>query len=142
MRGKFRMIAGLERSARVASAIALLLLAVASATLAQDVAMSVRLTSTLNVAGAPVGQSVTAEVLSPETFKGDAIKGKVTRATVAHGKATVEFQFEYLRHNNYDYKISAKIISVENSNGDKNKDEQGHALQAATVADKGPKDRK
>ena len=104
--------------------------------------MSVRLTSTLNISGAPVGQAVTGEVLTPDTFKGDAIKGKVTEATVAHGKATVEFQFEYIRHNNYDYKISAKIVSVQNSSGDKSKDEQGHPLQATTVATKGPKQRK
>jgi OmpA-OmpF porin, OOP family len=142
MHRKFQMMAGLKRSARMASALLLLALAIALDTSAQDVPMSVRLTSTLNVAGAPVGQSVTGEVLSPETFKGDAIKGKITLATVAHGKATVEFQFEYLRHNNYDYKISAKIVSLENSNGDKSKDEQGHALQATTVAGKGPKDRK
>lgn len=142
MHRKFPMIACLERNARIASVFALLVLAVAPAAIAQDVPMSVRLTSTLNVAGAPVGQSVTGEVLTPDTFKGDAIKGKITQANVSHGKATVEFQFEYVHHNNYDYKISAKIVSVQNSNGDKNKDEQGHALQATTVAGKGPKDRK
>ena len=142
MHRKFRMIAGLERSAWIASAFALIAIAIAPAARAQEIPLSVRLTSTLNVAGAPVGQSVTGEVLSPDSFQGDTVKGKVTLATVAHGKATVEFQFEYVRHNNYDYKISAKIVSVQNSNGDKNKDEQGHALQATTVAGKGPKDRK
>jgi OmpA-OmpF porin, OOP family len=102
----------------------------------------VRLTSTLNVAGAPVGQSVTGEVLSPDAFAGDTVKGKITLASVSHGKATVEFQFDYVHHNHYDYKISAKIVSVQNSNGDKNKDEQGHALQATTIPGKGPKERK
>jgi len=144
MHRKFPMIVTIiERSARWSVvAFALAMSAIAPAALAQDVPMSVRLTSTLNVAGAPVGQSVTGEILTPDSFSGDAIKGKVTLATVAHGKATVEFQFEYVHHNNYDYKISAKIVSVQNSNGDKNKDEQGHALQATTVPGKGPKDRK
>jgi OOP family OmpA-OmpF porin len=138
-------VAILKKSARwiiLAAAFALVISAGAPFMIAQEVPMSVRLTSTLNVAGAPVGQSVTGEVLSPDAFAGDTVKGKVTLATVSHGKATVEFQFEYVHHHNYDYKISAKIVSVQNSNGDKNKDEQGHALQATTIAGKGPKDRK
>jgi len=65
--------------------------------------MSVRLTSTLNVAGAPVGQPITGEVLSPASFQGDQIKGRVTDAKVSHGKATVELQFEYIHHGNFDY---------------------------------------
>jgi OOP family OmpA-OmpF porin len=142
MHRNFPIIARLESSARVASAFALLVFAMTPAALAQEIPMNVRLTSTLNVAGAPVGQSVTGEVLSPDSFAGDTVKGKVTLATVSHGKATVEFQFEYVHHNNYDYKIMAKIVSVQNSNGDKNKDEQGHALQATTIPGKGPKDRK
>jgi OmpA-OmpF porin, OOP family len=137
------MTANFERNARWAAiASTLVISAIAPTVSAQDVPMSVRLTSTLNISGAPVGQSVTGEVLAPDSFKGDAIKGKVTAANVAHGKATVEFQFEYIRHHDYDYKISAKIVSVQNSNGDKSKDEQGHALQATTVATKGPKQRK
>ena len=104
--------------------------------------MSVRLTSTLNVAGAPVGQSVTGEVLSPDSFKGDALKGKVTLSKVSKGNATVEFQFDYIHHGGYDYKVMAKIVSVQNSNGQPNVDEQGHPLRASTIPGKAPKDRK
>jgi len=137
--------ANLEKSAHamvIAAAIAIALAAMAPAAMPQEVAMSVRLTSTLNVAGAPVGQSVTGEVLSPESFKGDAIKGKVTLAKVSKGNATVEFQFEYIRHGGYDYAMMAKIISVLNSKGQQSMDEQGHSVRATTVPGKGPKQRK
>jgi len=108
----------------------------------QDVPMSVRLTSTLNVSGAPVGQSITGEVLSPDSFKGDTIKGKVTQANVSHGKATVEFQIEYIHHGNFDYAVMAKIVSVQNSKGQPSVDEQGQPIRATTVPGKGPKERK
>src|SRR5579864_7552370 len=139
------MIATLERSARAilfASAFALTLAAISPAAMAQDVPMSVRLTSTLNVSGAPVGQSVMGEVLSPDSFKGDEIKGKVTASKVSKGTATVEFQFDYIHHGGYDYKVMAKIISIQNSNGQPSVDEQGHPLRASTIRGKGPKDRK
>jgi OOP family OmpA-OmpF porin len=139
------MKAILERSAHTivfASAFALVLGALAPSAMSQDVPMSVRLTSTLNVAGAPVGQSVTGEILSPDSFKGDVIKGKVTASKVSKGNATVEFQFDYIHHGGYDYKVMAKIISVQNSNGQANVDEQGHPLHTSTVPGKGPKESK
>jgi OmpA-OmpF porin, OOP family len=146
MRRKFWMtLTILKRSARtiaIASALAMALAAASPAVFSQDVPMNIRLTSTLNVAGAPVGQSVMGEVLSPDSFKGDVIKGKITASNVSKGKATVEFQFDYLRHGGYDYKVMAKIISVQNSNGQPNVDEQGHALHASTIPGKGPTDRK
>jgi OOP family OmpA-OmpF porin len=135
MRRKFSFILSIA----IATALAL---AISPAAMSQDVPMSVRLTSTLNVAGAPVGQSVTAEVLSPDSFKGDAIKGKVTLSNVKKDKATLEFQFEYIHHGGYDYKVSAKIVSVQNSSGQQNADEQGHPVQATTIPGKGPKQRK
>jgi OOP family OmpA-OmpF porin len=139
------MKAILKRSARTIvfpSAFALALAASSPAALSQDVPMSVRLTSTLNVAGAPVGQSVMGEVVSPDSFKGDVIKGKVTASKVSKGNATVEFQFDYIHHGGYDYKVMAKIISIQNSNGQPNVDEQGRALRASTIPGKGPKERK
>ncbi len=146
MRQKFSlMIARLDRNVRTvvfAAALALALAGISPAVMSQDVPMSVRLTSTLNVAGAPVGQSVMGEVLSPDSFKGDVIKGKVTVSKVSKGTATVEFQFDYIRHGEYDYKVMAKIISIQNSNGQPNVDEQGHPLHASTIPGKAPKDRK
>jgi OmpA-OmpF porin, OOP family len=125
-----------------AAAFALGIAATAPAAMSQDVPMSVRLTSTLNVAGAPVGQSVMGEVLSPDSFKGDVVKGKVISAKVSKGKATLEFQFEYLHHSGNEYKIMAKIVSVQNSKGQQSMDESGHPVQATTIPGKGPKQRK
>jgi outer membrane protein OmpA-like peptidoglycan-associated protein len=145
MRQNFSLIiAALESNARkiVIAASATIALAIAPAVMPQDVPMNIRLTSTLNVAGAPVGQSVMGEVLSPDSFKGDVIKGKVTASKVSKGNATVEFQFDYIHHGGYDYKVMAKIISVQNSNGQANVDEQGHPLHASTIPGKGPKERK
>jgi OmpA-OmpF porin, OOP family len=152
MRRKFRvMIASLKRSALAsvnttlfAAAFVLAMSAIAPIVSAapQDVPMTLRLTSTLNVAGAPVGQSVMGEVLTPDSFRGDTIKGKVTAAKVSKGKATVEFQFEYIHHSGNDYAMMAKIISVQNSKGEKSVDEQGHPVQATTIPGKGPSQRK
>jgi outer membrane protein OmpA-like peptidoglycan-associated protein len=114
----------------------------ASDAASQEISMSVRLTSTLNVSAAPVGQPITGEVLSPDSFKGDAVKGKVTQAKVSHGTATVEFQIEYIHHGGFDYAVMAKIVSVQNSKGQQNLDEQGQPLRATTVPGKGPKQRK
>jgi OOP family OmpA-OmpF porin len=125
-----------------AAAFALLMAAIAPAAMPQNVPMSIRLTSTLNVAGAPVGQSVMGEVLSPNSFKGDVVKGKIIASKVSKGKATLEFQFEYLHHAGNDYKIMAKIVSVQNSKGQQNVDEAGHPVQATTIPGKGPKPRK
>jgi OmpA-OmpF porin, OOP family len=116
--------------------------AIAPAAMPQDIPMSVRLTSTLNVGGAPVGQSVTGEVLTPDSFKGDVIKGKVTSAKVSKGKATLEFEFEYLHHGGNDYKMMAKIVSVQNSKGQQSVDEAGHPVQATTIPGKGPKQKR
>jgi OOP family OmpA-OmpF porin len=146
MRRRFWVtIAILESRARklvYAAAFALVMAAIAPVVMPQDVPMSIRLLSTLNVAGAPVGQSVMGEVLSPNSFKGDVVKGKVTAAKVSKGKATLEFQFEYVHHGGYDYKIMAKIVSVQNSKGQQNADEAGHPVQATTIPGKGPKQRK
>jgi OmpA-OmpF porin, OOP family len=146
MQRKFRMmIAILKRSARaaaIAAGFALAISAIAPAAMPQDVPMSIRLTSTLNVAGAPVGQSVMGEVLSPDSFKGDVIKGKITQAKVSKGKATVEFQFEYIHHGGHDYAMMAKIVSVQNSKGQQGVDEQGNPVRATTVPGKEPKQRK
>jgi OOP family OmpA-OmpF porin len=125
-----------------AAAFALVMAVLAPIATPQNVPMSVRLTSTLNVGGAPVGQSVMGEVLSPDSFKGDVVKGKVTAAKVSKGKATLEFQFEYLHHSGNDYKIMAKIVSVQNSKGQQSMDEAGHSVQATTIPGKGPKQRK
>jgi outer membrane protein OmpA-like peptidoglycan-associated protein len=135
----------LEKGARgvvIASGFAIAMAAFPFVATAQDVPMSVRLTSTLNVSGAPIGQSITGEVLSPDSFKGDAIRGKITQAKISHGKATVEFQFEYIHHGDFDYAVMAKIISVQNSKGQPSLDEQGKPLRATTIPGKGPKERK
>lgn len=125
-----------------AAAFALVIAAVAPAVMPQDVPMNLRLISTLNVAGAPVGQSVMGEVLSPDSFKGDVVKGKVIAAKVSKGKATLEFQFEYLHHGGNEYKIMAKIVSVQNSKGQQSMDEAGHSVQATTIPGKGPKQKR
>jgi OOP family OmpA-OmpF porin len=130
------------RGIATAVGLALALTAIASDAASQEVSMTVRLTSTLNVSAAPVGQPITGEVLSPDSFKGDAIKGKVTQAKVSHGNATVEFQFDYIHHGNFDYAVMAKIVSVQNSKGQQSLDEQGQPLRATTIPGKGPKERK
>lgn len=146
MRRRFcMMFAILKNRARkfaYAAAFALVISAIAPAAMPQEIPMSVRLTSTLNVAGAPVGQSVTGEVLTPDSFKGDVVKGRVIASKVSKGKATVEFQFEYVHHGGNDYKMMAKIVSVQNSKGQQSMDEAGHPVQATTIPGKGPKQRK
>jgi OmpA-OmpF porin, OOP family len=145
MRQSFWKIAILKIRSRkfaCAAAFALAIAALAPAAMPQDIPMSLRLTSTLNVAGAPVGQSVTGEVLTPDSFRGDLVKGKVISAKVSKGKATLEFQFEYLHHGGNDYKMMAKIVSVQNSKGQQSMDEAGHSVQATTIPGKGPKQRR
>jgi len=145
MRRRFWITIAIQITARkfVSAAVcALGIAALAPAAMPQDVPMSLRLTSTLNVGGAPVGQSVTGEVLTPDSFRGDVVKGKVTSAKVSKGKATLEFEFEYLHHGGNDYKIMAKIVSVQNSKGQQSMDEAGHPVQATTIPGKGPKQRK
>src|SRR5580704_2131478 len=146
MRRRFSMMFAILKSRarkRVYSAaFALAIAAIAPAAMPQDVPMSVRLTSTLNVAGAPVGQSVMGEVLSPDAFKSDVVKGRIIASKVSKGKVTLEFQFEYLHHAGNDYKIMAKIVSVQNSKGQQSMDEAGHSVQATTIPGKGPKQRK
>jgi OOP family OmpA-OmpF porin len=138
----FAILKSRARKRVYSAAFALAIAAIAPAAMPQDVPMSVRLTSTLNVAGAPVGQSVMGEVLSPDAFKSDVVKGRIIASKVSKGKATLEFQFEYLHHAGNDYKIMAKIVSVQNSKGQQSMDEAGHSVQATTIPGKGPKQRK
>jgi OOP family OmpA-OmpF porin len=103
---------------------------------AQDTPMTVQLTSPLNSASVHRGDAVMAQVTSPAAFEGDTIQGKVSQVSLSHGAATVVFTLETIRHAGVDVAVMATIQSIANSKGQAGVDDQGHSIDATSVAGK------
>jgi OOP family OmpA-OmpF porin len=103
---------------------------------AQDTPMTVQLTSPLNSASVHRGDAVMAQVTSPAAFEGDTIQGKVSQISTSHGAATVVFTLETIRHAGIDVAVMATIQSIANSKGQAGVDDQGHTIDATSLAGK------
>jgi OOP family OmpA-OmpF porin len=105
----------------------------------QEVEMNVQLTGLFTLGTAHEGEIVTARVLSPDSFKGDPIKGRVTQVATVKGQQLVQFQFDTIHHGDYDYAVMANIQAIANSTGKPGVDEQGRPLRTSMIPGKAKK---
>jgi OmpA-OmpF porin, OOP family len=122
-----------------AFAVAIATIAPAAFASPQEVEMNVQLTGLFTLGTAHEGEVVTARVLSPDSFKGDPIKGRVTQVATVKGQQLVQFQFDTIHHGDYDYAVMANIQSLANSTGKPDVDEQGRPLRTSMIPGKAKK---
>ena len=112
----------------------LLAMLIAGATaMAQDLTITAQLNGPLSAGGSRKGDLVAAQVVSPDSLKGDTIQGMVTQTNSARGQSSVTFSFTLLRHGSMNIPITATIQGVSNAKGQAGVDDQGQALRASTA---------
>src|ERR1700683_1015576 len=109
------------------------LLAGATLALAQDVTITAQLNSPLSAASSRKGDLVAAQVVSPDSLKGDTIPGMAIQTNSSRGQSSVQFNFTLLRHGSMNVPITATIQGVTNSKGASGLDDQGQTLRAGTA---------
>lgn len=105
-------------------------LALAGALAAQEIPITVQLTSPISSASARKGDPVSAKVTSPDALKGDTIVGAVSQASNGRNQSSVAFTFTMLSHGGANIPIGATLQAVSNSKGMASLDEGGQALAA------------
>jgi len=92
--------------------------------------MSVKLMSPIGTKTSKAGERFTAQVLTPQTYAGAFIEGRIGSVKMAKNreKAAISFQFETLTFEGATHPIQADLKEVANSQGVKNVDEEGRAI--------------
>jgi outer membrane protein OmpA-like peptidoglycan-associated protein len=105
--------------------------ALAGGLLAQEIPLTVQLTSSMSSASARKGDPVSAKVASPDSLRGDTILGTVSKAINSRNQSSVAFTFNMLSHGGANIPINATLQAIANSKGSAAVDEGGQALRAA-----------
>jgi OOP family OmpA-OmpF porin len=109
------------------------LIAGATLAMAQDVTITAQLNGPLSAGSSRKGDLVAAQVVSPDSLKGDTIQGMVTQTSSARGQSSVQFNFTLLRHGSMNVPVTATIEGITNSKGTSGIDDQGQTLRATTA---------
>lgn len=92
----------------------------------------VKLLGPLSTKTSQKGDKITAQVLSPQEFKGDTMEGKVTEVKTSgkiKGQAVLNFTFETLQHGGQSIGVQSSVKSVTNSKGQQDVDEEGRVIK-------------
>jgi hypothetical protein len=92
----------------------------------------VKLLGPLSTKTSQKGDKITAQVLSPQDFKGDIMEGKVTEVKSSgkmKGQAVLNFTFETLHHGGQNIAVRSSVKSVTNSKGQQDVDEEGRVVK-------------
>jgi hypothetical protein len=92
----------------------------------------VKLLGPLSTKTSQKGDKITAQVLSPQEFKGDVMEGKVTEVKSSgkiKGQAVLNFTFETLHHGGQGIGVQSSVKSVTNSKGQQDVDEEGRVIK-------------
>jgi OmpA-OmpF porin, OOP family len=98
---------------------------------AQDMEFQVELINRVGTETSRKGDLVSARIVSPASFKGSMIEGKITESTSgakSNGESVLNIAFDMLRHNDIATPINSRIKSVANSKGQVNIDENGRMI--------------
>ena len=79
--------------------------------MAQEIPMTVQLSTPLNAASSRKGDLIAAQVTSPDSLKGDTLQGTVAQVN-SRGQALVAFTFNTLRHGNMNIPVAATLQGV------------------------------
>jgi hypothetical protein len=113
-------------------------LAVASAaslcgqTVAPNSQLTVKLLAPLSTKTNKAGDKISAQVIDPSVFKGDIVGGevkKVKNGGKINGKSVLNFTFDTLYHKGVNIPIESSVLSVTNSRGQENVDEEGEVVK-------------
>lgn len=98
----------------------------------EKLAFKVKLVSPLDTKVNKVGDKITAEVLSPDEYKGAFVNGKVREAKSSgkvKGASVLGFSFDTLVQNEQETPIQSRIDSIANSQGREDMDEEGRLIK-------------
>jgi hypothetical protein len=100
--------------------------------IAPNTDVRVKLASAISSRTNQKGDKITAQVLSPDEFKGDIVEGQIREAK-SSGKinksSTLNFTFQTLYHGGAPIPIQSQVKSFTNSKGQANVDEEGQVIQ-------------
>jgi len=108
-----------------------LALATAGAAYTQEMDLQVELMGPLGTQSSHKGDRLFARVVTPDSFRGDTVEGKVTEVRSGgkiHGQSILNFTFETLQHSQA-IPISTQVKSVVNSKGQADVDEEGRVIR-------------
>ncbi|MBI4908747.1 MAG: hypothetical protein HY820_34320 [Acidobacteria bacterium] len=97
----------------------------------KDTEFRVTLMSPLSTQTSQKGDTLTAQVVSPEEFKGAILEGKVQQSKSGGkitGTSVLNFTFDKLNHNGEATIVQANVREIVNSQGKRNVDEEGRVL--------------
>lgn len=92
----------------------------------------VKLLGPLSTKTSQQDDQITAQVISPQRFNGDIMEGRVTEVKSSgkmKGKAVLNFTFETLHHNGRNIAVQSSVLSVTNSKGQQDVDEEGRIVK-------------
>jgi outer membrane protein OmpA-like peptidoglycan-associated protein len=98
---------------------------------AQEMEFQVELMNRVGTETSRKGDIVSARIVSPASFKGSLLEGKIAESTSgakSNGESVLNIDFDMLRHNNIATPINSRIKSVANSKGQVNIDENGRMI--------------
>ncbi len=101
-------------------------------TIPPNAKLTVRLLGPLSTKTNKVGDKISAQVIDPAAFKGDIVGGEVKRVKNGgkiHGKSILNFTFDTLYAHGQSIPIESNVLSVANSHGQANVDEEGQVIK-------------
>ena len=99
---------------------------------AQDTEIQVELMGPLSTQSSHKGDRVFARVIAPQNLAGDMMEGKVSNARAGgkfRGQSVLNFTFDTLQHRGESIPVSCQVMSVSNSKGQQNVDEEGRIVR-------------
>ena len=113
------------------SAIALCAPPVSAQSIAKDTEFRVRLLSPVDTDTSRKGDRITAQVTAPPEFAGDIMEGQVRESKSGHkikGSSVLNLSFDSIEHGGSVRNVRASVVSLANSQGKQNVDEEGRII--------------
>jgi hypothetical protein len=98
---------------------------------AQEMDLQVELMNRVGTETSRKGDLVSARIISPATFQGSIVEGKVKESisgSKSRGQSILDIEFDTLRQGGTATPINSRIKSVSNSKGEVNVDEDGRVI--------------
>jgi hypothetical protein len=97
-----------------------------------DTDFRVKLLGPLSTKTSQVDDQITAQVISPQRFSGDIMEGRVTEVKSSgkmKGQSVLNFTFETVHHGGRNIAVQSSVLSVTNSKGQQDVDEEGRIVK-------------
>ncbi len=104
----------------------------AAKTIESETEFRVKLLSPIDTRTSRKGDTITAQVIGPDAFRGDILEGKIKESKSggkAKGESVLSFSFETLNHAGQPVPVQSSVKSVANSQGARDVDEEGRVVR-------------